>query len=87
MIGLLMDIPVGSAPAATGILTAAVSFFFAAVAMAYVAFRVLKRSIRSAIRMVVVAAILIVAVMGGVSIYLWGSAGKPATKPAASRTR
>jgi hypothetical protein len=88
MISLLMDIPVGNGPAATGILAAVVSFFFGAAAMAFVAFRLLRRSLRSAFRMAVVIGILVAVVAGGVSIYfLTSRSSGPAVKPAASRTR
>jgi len=81
---LLFDI----APAAGGIGTVvAVVFFLVLLAVAFFAFRILKRTVKFAFRVVIVAIILAIAIAG--SIALWAvSASKPATpaeRPARSR--
>lgn len=82
----LLDIAPISA-ATTGILAVAVVFFFATTAVAYIAFRLFKRTFKSAVRMAFVAAVLIIALVGGVSIYYFGSRSTPPSKPPVSRTR
>jgi hypothetical protein len=72
----------------TGALAAGLIFFAVFAAIAYVAFRLLKKTVKMAFRMAVVAAILLVAVVGSLSFWWFSSA--PAQKqqrPAATRTR
>jgi hypothetical protein len=73
--------------ATIGVLAGALIFFFVTAAIAYIAFRLLRRSIRTAVRMAVVAAILLLALAGGISIYFFGSRSTQRTKPPVSRTR
>jgi hypothetical protein len=57
-----------------------VGFFLAFVAVAYIAFRIMRRTMKMALRLAIVGAILLVACIGGISIY-WFSSGKPARTP------
>jgi hypothetical protein len=77
---LLLDI----APelGAAGI-AAVVGFFLIFVAVAYVAFRLLKRTVRMALRMAIVAVILLIAVIGSIYIYWKGTEYTPRPRPPA----
>ena len=69
-------------------LAAGAGFFLILVAVAYIAFRMLKKTVRIALRMAIVAAILLIALVGGIAIYWKGSSStSPGLKPAATRTR
>lgn len=63
--------------------------FIAAFAVLYFAFRMLKRSVKMAMRMALVAAILVIVVTGGASLWWFGSEAlsKPKAKPAATRAK
>ena len=67
-------------------LAAGAGFFVILVAVAYIAFRMLKKTVRIALRMAIVAAILLIALVGGIAIYWKGSTSTP-SKPAPTRTR
>ncbi len=68
---ILLDV----APVAGGVgIFAAVSFFLIFLAVAFVAFKALKKTVKMAFRMVIVGIILAVAVAG--SIALWAFSGK-----------
>jgi multisubunit Na+/H+ antiporter MnhB subunit len=54
--------------------TAAIIFILIMFGVAYIAFRILKRTLKMAIRAIVVLLILIIAVVGGVA--LWNMDGK-----------
>jgi uncharacterized membrane protein len=61
-------------------------FFILLAAVAFVAFKALKKTFKMAIRMTLVAVILLIAVVGG--IYFWMSSdSKPANRPQNSKTR
>jgi len=65
---------------------AAVIFVLIAAAIAYIAFRILKRTLRIAIRLIVALLILLFAVIVGVGLMnMYG--GPSAEMPAASETR
>jgi Na+-translocating ferredoxin:NAD+ oxidoreductase RnfE subunit len=65
----------------------AVIFFLVCAAAAFVAFKMLKRTVKMAIRIVIVAVILLVAVIGGVSFLIMGySSGAGGAKPPAVKT-
>jgi hypothetical protein len=66
-----------------------VVIFIAAFAVLYFAFRMLKRSVKMALRMALVAAILVIVVTGGAALWWFGSEAfsKPKAKPAATRTK
>lgn len=65
----------------------AVSFFLILAGAAYIAFKALKKTVKMAIRMVIVAIILIIAVVGSVSLWYFSSDTTPRLKPPANRTR
>lgn len=61
-----------------GIVAAAV-FLLVFAAAAFVAFKLLKRSVKMAIRLAIVAVILVIAVVG--SVALWAIESKPSGRP------
>ena len=63
---LILDVAPPAIVGAIG-LTAGVVFFFILAAVAYVIFRLLRKSVRMAFRMAIVAAILIIALIGAIS--------------------
>jgi hypothetical protein len=62
-------------------IAAVVGFFLVFLAVAYIAFRLLKRTVRMAIRMAIVVAILLVAVAGSIYIYSSRTSYKPRPRP------
>lgn len=62
-------------------------FFLIFAGVAYVAFRILKKTAKMAVRMLVVALILLIAVVGSVSFWWFSSSGTPKLKPPATRAR
>ena len=81
-----MSFVLDTAPVAGGIgAVAVVGFLLVFVAVAYVVFRLLRRSVKMALRLAIVAVILAVAVAG--SVALWAvSTGKPEkARPTRSR--
>jgi hypothetical protein len=72
-----------------GPIVALVVIFIAAFAVLYFAFRMLKRSVKMAIRLALVAAIFVIVVTGGASLWWFGSEAlsKPKAKPANARTK
>lgn len=64
----------------------AVVFFLICLAAAFITFKMLKRTFKMAIRMVIVAVILFVAVIGGVALMWFGSSSGGA-KPPVKTTR
>ena len=69
-------------------LAAGAGFFLILVAVAYIAFRMLRKTVRVALRMAIVAVILLIALVGSIAIYWKGSAStSPGLKPAATRAR
>jgi len=75
------------APGPKGIagIFAAVSFFLIFLAGAFIAFKLLKRSVKMALRIGVVAIILAVAVTGSVALYALGSGNSERPRPARNR--
>ncbi len=64
------------------------AFFFAFCLVAYIAFRLLKRSAKIVVRLVVVLVILAVAASGSLALYSFLKApAKPATKSRSTRER
>jgi hypothetical protein len=66
-------------PAGVGVGLAAVFFLVFAV-VAFVAFKMLKRTVKMAVRMTIAAIILVIALIGGVSLLYFGAgtgSGKP----------
>ena len=72
-----------------GPIAALVAIFVAAFAVLYFAFRMLKRSVKMALRLALVAAVLVIVVVGGASLWWFGSEAlsKPKAKPSATRTK
>lgn len=69
-------------------ITAVVGFFLVFAAVAYIAFRLLKRTVRMALRMAIVAVILVVALAGSILIYWKGtSSTTPHPRPVPTRSR
>ena len=68
-------------------IVAAVAFFLVFAAVAYIAFRLLKKTVKMAFRMEIVAVILAIAIAGSVSFWWLGSSGKSAKKPRAAQTK
>lgn len=62
-------------------------FFLIFAGVAYVAFRILKKTAKMAIRMFVVALILLIAIAGSVSLWYFSGSGAPKLKPPANRRR
>ncbi len=64
---------------------ATVAFFLVFLVVAFIAFKLLKRTVKMAFRIVIVAIILAVAVAGSVALWAFGTAKSP--RPTANRTR
>lgn len=71
----------------TGALAAGLVFFAVFAAIAYIAFRLLKKTVKMAFRMAVVAAILLIAIVGSLSFWWFNSGTAQKQRPAASKTR
>jgi hypothetical protein len=83
---LLMDV----APVGGGItLAAGVVFFLIFVAVAFIAFKLLKKTVGMAVRMFVVFAILAIALVGSIALYMFGrgGSGPRPPRPIPTRTR
>jgi hypothetical protein len=77
----LLDIaPEPTSAAGLAGLGAAAFFFFALAAIAFVAFKLLRKSVKMAFRMAVVAMILVIGIAG--SVALWAIESKPSNRPA-----
>lgn len=63
---------------------AAIVFVLVMLGVAYVAFRLLKRVVKMAVRMVIVLLIIAIALVGGTSLWIFGS-GSPTAKPPATK--
>ncbi len=75
---LLLDIPAPTGGGIIGIGAAAI-FFLVFLGVAFIAFKMLKKSVKMAFRVVIVAVILAVAVAG--SVALWAVSGSKTTRP------
>jgi len=85
MIALLYDIgpPGGSIGAA-----AIVGGFLVLAALAYIVFRLMRKTVRIAIRLAIFAAIIIVGLLVAAGLFLYGGGGRgPVNPPAPQRTR
>lgn len=79
-----MTIYLDIAPLGGGIgVFASVAFFLVFLAIAYIAFRLLRKTFKMAIRILIVAIILAIAVAGSVSLWWLGSSKAP--RPERSR--
>jgi uncharacterized protein YqhQ len=70
---------------ATGMVAAA-AFFLIFVAIAYIVFRLLKKTVKMAFRMAIVATILLIAIVGSISFW-WLGTSKPAPKPKSTQSK
>jgi len=61
-------------------LAAGAGFFLILVAVAYIAFRMLRKTVRVALRMAIVAVILLIALVGSIAIY-WKGSSSTSTSP------
>lgn len=80
---MLLDIAPG--PKTVVGIVSAVAFFFVLAAAAFIAFKLLKRSVKMALRVGIVAVILAVAVTGSVALWAFSSSGSEKPKPARNR--
>jgi hypothetical protein len=71
-------------PAGVGFGMAAVFFLFCAV-IAFVSFKMLKRTVKMAVRMTIVALILLIALIGGISLLYFNSGTGGAKTPIQQR--
>jgi hypothetical protein len=70
------------APLAGGIgIGLAVFIILIGIAAAFLAFKMLKRTVKMAMRMLIVAVILLIAVVGGTAFLIMGSGGSGAKTP------
>jgi hypothetical protein len=67
-------------------IVAAVVFFLVLAGVAYIAFKLLRKTVKMAFRMAIVAIILVIAVAGSISFW-WLGHSKPATRPTSRQTR
>ncbi len=66
---------------------AAAVFVLVLAVVAFIAFKMLAKTVKMAFRMVIVAVILVIALIGGTALLMFGSGAKNATKPAATKPR
>ncbi len=66
---------------------AAVVFFLIFIAAAFIAFKMLKRTVKMAFRIAIVAVILAVAVAGSVALWAFGTSKTPHPQPRPTQTR
>ena len=68
-----------------------VAFLLAALTAAYIAFRMLRKTVKIALRMLIVAVILAIGLVGTMAFFYMGSGGnprnQPANRPASNRQR
>ncbi|MFN0277138.1 MAG: hypothetical protein ACKVRN_00910 [Pyrinomonadaceae bacterium] len=66
---------------------AAVAFFLIFAAVAYIVFRLLKKTVKTAFRLMIVAVILLIAVAGSVSFWWLSSKPAKAERPKSTRSK
>ncbi|MBK8465295.1 MAG: hypothetical protein IPL32_05640 [Chloracidobacterium sp.] len=66
---------------------AAVVFFLVFAGVAYIVFRLLRKTVKMAFRMVIVAVILLIAVAGSISFWWLGSSSKPAPRSRSTQNK
>ena len=81
--GLFFDAGIGAA-GEIGVF-AAIVFFLIFLAVAFVAFKLLKRSVKMAFRMAIVAIIIAVAIAGSFALYMFSTAKTPRPTPVRPR--
>ncbi|MBK9153469.1 MAG: hypothetical protein IPM25_04515 [Chloracidobacterium sp.] len=65
----------------------AAAFFLMFLGIAYVAYKALRKTVTLAVRAMIVAAILAIAVGGSLTLWYYSSSGAPKMKPPAERRR
>ncbi len=71
---ILMTLVFDIAPLGGGFgISLGIIFFLVFAAIAFVMYKILKRTVKMAIRMTIVAAILLIALVGGIGLYLFGA--------------
>jgi len=83
-LGLLFD----AAPLGGGLgVIAGVVFLLICLAAAYLAFRLLKKSVKMAFRLIIVGVIILIAIAGSVSFWWLGASSSPRPGPRSSQTK
>ena len=80
----MLDIAPGSGIIAVIV---AVSFFLVLAGAAYIAFKALAKTMKMAVRMIIVVVILVIAVVGSISLWYFSSDVAPKQKPPAEKRR
>lgn len=76
------------APVGGGVaIIAAVAFFFVFLAVAFVVFKLLKKTVKMAFRVVIVAIIVAIAVSGSIFLVAVGTSKSPGPTPRPTRSR
>lgn len=84
----ILSIFLDVSPVAGGVgVFAVVALIFIGIAAAFFAFVMLRKTVKMAIRMIVVAVILLVAIVGSVSFLWFGSGSSPRPRPPVNRSR
>jgi hypothetical protein len=65
----------------------AITFLLLFLAVAFIAYKALKRTVKMAVRMTIVGVILAIAVVGSISLWYFSSGGTPKMKPPTERRR
>ena len=81
---LLLDI--GPLSGGVGVVAIA-AFLLIFLVVAYIVFRMLKKSVKMAFRLAIVAVILLVAVAGSIALWALGSGSSETPRPPATRPR
>ena len=63
----------------------AASFFLVLAGAAYIAFKALKKTVKMAFRMAIVAMILLIAIVGSISLWYFSTDTSPKLKPPSNR--
>lgn len=64
-----------------------IAILFIALASAFFAFTMLRKTVKMAVRFVIVAVILLIALVGTVSFWWFSSGSAPKPRPTSTRTR
>ena len=87
MIFLLFDIPPVPTPGGTAGIVGAAVFLLIFGAAAFIAFKMLKRSVKMAFRLAIVAVILVIAVAGSAALWALGTSKAQPARPARTSSR
>jgi membrane-bound ClpP family serine protease len=66
---------------------AGVMFFLIFAAVAFIAFRMMRKSVKWAVRITILLAVLLVAIVGSIAIYWKSNSSNKSTRPKPSPTR